>query len=366
MGYKCLTVNNASTQKAFLKLPFTLYGDNCPQNKKTEKQILTGTHVLSENFKVYPFVVLDETNTPVSRCLMTLYDGDPVAYLGFFESQDDIQAVKKMMFYVERKAKKMGKKSILGPIDASIYINYRFKTSHFCRTYTGEPYNKDYYKTLWRECGFEICDRYVSNQMRQVEDEDFDERLDRIYKRYLDKGYEFVSPDEDDFEDCLEDVYDLLMETYASFKGYKSITKEQFMQMYAPLEDIINYDMVKLAYHNNKLRAFCISIPNYGTLLRGPMNPIKFYKMVKFRSDPKEYVILYAGADKNAPGLGGALMHVIRNELHDNKCTSIGALIHEGNMPTEVYKMLHTDQYKYVLLSKQIHRETTNEAQNNG
>lgn len=52
---------------------------------------------------------------------------------------------------------------------------------------------------------------------------------------------------------------------------------------------------------------------------------------------------------KHSPGLGGALMHSIRNELYKNQCTSIAALIHEGNMPQQVYTMLHTEQFKYSL-----------------
>lgn len=355
MGYKCLTINNRATQEAFLKLPKTLYQDDCPQNISTEKQLLRGRHSISPDITISPFVVVGSDNEPICRCIMTYYGNDDVAYVGFFESQDDIEAVKKMFGYVERKAIRDGKTSLLGPIDASIYINYRFKTDHFDKTYTGEPYNKKYYKSLWEEVGFVVCDRYLSNQMRCVEDKDFDERLDRVYKRYLDRGYEFIELEEDgNFEEALEDVYDLLMELYASFPGYKALTKAQFVEMYSCLENVINNDMVKLVYKGDELRAFCIALPNYGTITRGRIGLFKFFEISKIRNKPTEYVILYAGADKKSPGLGGALMHVVRNELYKNQCTSIGALIHEGNMPANVYKMLHTDQYHYVLMKKNL------------
>jgi hypothetical protein len=331
-----------------------LYDDDCPQNRKTEKQILTGKHVLSPDIKVFPFVVVDNEQMPICRCLMTYYKSDPTAYVGFFESEDDIDAVHKMFISVERRAKKDGKTKLIGPIDASIYINYRFKENHFDRTYTGEPYNQPYYRSLWTRSGFTISDRYVSNQMRQVEEKDFDSRLEKIYNRYVEKGYEFRNPNADNFESCLVDVHKLLMDSYSGFPGYKPMTKSQFVKMYSSIKRIVNYDMVQLVYRDNQLRAFCIAVPNYYALTRGRMTPIKLLKIIRIKKNPKEYVILYVGADKKTPGLGGALMHSVRNSLYKNKCTSIGALIHEGNVTDEIYQTLHQEQYRYVLLRKEI------------
>lgn len=348
MKYKCLTGTSKETQKAFLSLPGTLYKKDCPQNKKTEKAILNGTHPLSPDFDIYPFVITDENRRPICRCILTIYKNTEEGYVGFFESKNDLTAVKEMMTHVRQKAKVLGKTKLLGPIDCSIYINYRFKMNMFNRTYTGEPYNKEYYPTLWTECGFVVKDKYVSNQMRKVNEEDFDERLDRIYNRYLDRGYTFRGP-HGAFQDALKDVYSLLVERYSAFVGAQGVSQEQFMTLFSSLDKIADYDMIKLAYKDDELKGFCIALPNYGSNTRGSLSIRKLFSIMNIKKSPTEYVILYAGADKSAPGLGGALMHSIRNELYKNQCTSIAALIHEGNMPQQVYTMLHTEQFTYAL-----------------
>ena len=48
--------NEKNIRKDFLDLPKTLYDkEKCPQDSKTERQILEEKHVLSTNFKVKEF-----------------------------------------------------------------------------------------------------------------------------------------------------------------------------------------------------------------------------------------------------------------------------------------------------------------------
>lgn len=356
MRYKCLNVNNKRTQQLFLKFPSKLYKKNqCPQDYNTEKQILTGKHVLSKDIEVFPFLMVDERDNVMCRCLLTYYVNDPVGYVGFFEARDCISAVEQMFFYVTRHAIDNGKIKLIGPVDSSIYINYRFKIDRFDITYTGEPYNKETYFAMWKKCGFVISDRYSSNQLRIVKENDIDPRMQRVYERYLQKGYEIISPNEDNFYICMKNVYELMIRSYSGFTGYKKINEEQFMSMFSNLQKIANYDMIKLAYDKNfDLKAFCVAVPNYKDLTRGQITLSKLLKIRKIKKNPKEYVILYVGADANSAGIGSAVVHEIRNELHRNGCTSIGALIKEGNLTGKMYEDLYVDQYHYVLMSKKL------------
>jgi hypothetical protein len=352
--YRCQEANDQKLKKLFLRLPAQLYGSDCPQDVRTEKQLLQGTHPLSSCFEVIPFVITDGSGKALCRCMLTYYPDDETAYLGFFEAYNDPNAVQTMFRYVEDRAAADGKRAILGPVDASIYINYRFKIDRFDKTYTGEPFNKPYYPALWKNCGFSVCDRYVSNQLRQVEVEDIDPRLSRIYDRFLARGYRFVTPQRRDFSRYLADICDSMMHLYAGFTGYKPLTQAQFVSMFSYLKYVLNFDMVKLVYKEDKLKAFGICLPNYGVLTWGRLTPTKLLQILKIRKKPKEYIILYVGAEPDSSGLGGALVHDIRNSLYQNGCTAIGALIKEGNVTGEVYDILYTDQFRYVLLSKEL------------
>lgn len=352
--YRCREADTPKLQKLFLQLPAQLYGSDCPQDIKAEKQLLHGSHILSPYFKVIPFVTTDKSGKAVCRCMLTYYPEDNTAYLGFFEAYDNPEAVREMLCCSEERAFADGKTTLLGPVDASIYINYRFKIDRFDKTYTGEPYNKPYYPILWENCGFSVCDRYFSNQLRRVGANDIDPRLSRLYERFTARGYRFVSPKRRDFDSCLTDICESMMRLYSEFTAYKPLSQVQFSSMFSYLKHVLNFDMVKLVYKEDKLCAFGICLPNYGILTRGKLTPIKLLQILKIRSKPKEYIILYVGAEPGASGLGGALVHDIRNTLYQNGCTSIGALIKEGNITGEVYDILYTDQFRYVLLSKDL------------
>jgi hypothetical protein len=286
--------------------------------------------------------------------MLTYYPGDDTGYLGFFEAHPVPEAVKVMFDHVQSRAAADGKRRLLGPVDASIYINYRFKCDRFDKTYTGEPYNKPYYPTLWEDWGFSLCSRYLSNQLRRVEEGDTDPRLRRIYDRFIARGYRFVSPRRQDFGRYLPDIWDSMMRLYAGFAGFKPLTQAQFSALFSGLKYVLNFDMVKLVYKGDQLRAFGICLPNYGNLTRGRLTIGKLLRILKLRSKPQEYVILYVGADPGASGLGGALIHDIRNSLYRNGCTAIGALIREGNITGKVYDFLYTDCFHYSLFSKEL------------
>ena len=355
--YKCLTKDSKNYKKYWLNLPSRLYKKNeNPQDYKTEKQILEGTHPLSCDIEVYPYVLINSENKPVARCLLTYYHNDDNAYLGFFEAENNIAAMRELILKVKAKAIEDKKKQIIGPIDASIYINYRFKYNMFDKTYTGEPYNKSYYPTLWEKVGFQICDKYSSYQLRKVIDSDNDERFNRLISRFEKHGYEFVNMTPNTFDKILNDIYPLLMSRYSNFAAYKELTKEQFITMFSSLQKILNYDMVKVVYKDNILQAFCVCIPNYGNLTRGKLNISKIFRINAIKKDPEEYVVLYLAANEKAFGLGGALIQMIRNELYKNQCTSIAGLIHEGNTSEKYYNSLHTEKYEYVLYSQPLPR----------
>jgi len=353
--YKCLTKDSKNYKKYWLNLPSLLYKKNeNPQDYKTEKQILEGTHPISCDIEVYPYVLINSENKPVARCLLTYYPGDDNAYLGFFESENNITAMREMILKVKSKAIEDKKKQIIGPVDASIYINYRFKNNLFDKTYTGEPYNKSYYPGLWEKVEFQICDKYSSYQLRKVELSDNDERFEKLVSRFEKHGYQFMNITPETFDKSINDIYPLLMNRYSGFAAYKELTKQQFLALFSPMKKILNSDMAKVVYKDNELQAFCICVPNYGTATRGKLNIFKILKINSIKKDPDEYVILYLAANEKCFGLGGALIQMIKNELYKNQCNSIAGLIHEGNTSEKYYSELHTEKFEYVLYSQPL------------
>ena len=341
--------------REFLALPGRLYSRrDSVQQPEEERKLLTGTHILSSSFTFLPLLVLDEEGTAVSRAALTVYPGDPTAFLGFFESEDDEEAARLLLQKAGQLAEEHRCTRILGPVDASFWIRYRFKVSHFDRSYTGEPYNKEYYPRLWMSAGYEVLERYVSNHYTPVpsshENARFSERLARKQR----EGYVIKSPSRAEFGRTLHEVYGLLIELYKDFPAYRPIAEEEFTALYGYLKHLVRFPMVKMAYYQGRPVGFFISIPDYGHQVYGRLRFLDYLKILFTRIRPGSYVMLYMGVDPAHRGLGKALAEAIKEELKKTGSPSVGALIRQGNINKDYFRELVDYEFSYVLLGRNL------------
>lgn len=347
--------NEKDKIKDFLNLPKKLYSKetNIEDSKEVEK-LLTGTHSLSKYFHLDKFLIY-KNNIVVGRFIITTYKNDSTAYLGFFECIDDKKTAKFLFDNVYNFCKDKKYKRIIGPVDASFWIKYRLKINKFDKTpYTGEPYNKSYYQKLFIENNYQVVHHYTSSIYSKVKKDYSNEKYANRYNDFINKGYKIVSPKMEDYETIIKDIYHLITELYSDFPIYKNISQEDFVEVFKNYKRIINPDMIKLAYHQNKMVGFFISIPNYKNTVYHLNNPLNIIKILSIKKKPKEYIMLYMGVDKKHQGLGKALADSIMEELRKTKLPSIGALAKDGKVTQNYVNDLITDRYEYVLLERKI------------
>ena len=356
MNYTVVKIyENKNYINEFLRLPKRLYDKkNIMQNDSDERSLIDGTHILSHYFDFYPMIVIDENKNTVSRCAVTIYPDDKTAYLGFFESENNIQAVKLLFSEAEKLAAEKGAENIVGPVDASFWIKYRMKINKFDRPYTGEPYNLSYYPDLWKKCGYEEYERYFSNRYKPVENDSGCEKYSERLSEKLKSGYTIKNVDKNDFYKTLKEVYSLMIELYSGFLTYKPISENEFTQLFGYYKSIMKFNMVKMAYYDSKPVGFFISIPNYHNIVYGHLSAFDYAKILLNRTKPHSYVMLYMGVDGSHKGLGKALAESIRIELKAEKVPSIGALIRRGNCNKNYFSNLIESEYEYVLLRKNL------------
>lgn len=354
MKLKAVVFNtdNKKCVRDFLALPKRLYSPKeLTQNAADEAALLNGTHTLSHYFTVTPILVY-RGERAVSRAVVTIYPD--VAYIGFFESEDDSAAAGLLFDTAAEVARSNSMTEITGPVDCSFWIKYRLKTDRFGSPYTGEPYNKSYYAGLWEENGFSVCRRYSSNHYTVVEsDEGCEKYAERLYEK-LGAGYEIKSPLPGDFDKTLREIYSLMIELYSDFPTYSRITESEFCAMFGYLRSILNYSMVKMAYYNGQAVGFFISVPNYGSSVYGRLYHWKLLKILAEKKKPRSYVMLYMGVDQQHRGLGKALAEAVRRELKVQRVPSVGALIRSGNCNKDYMEQLRDFEYEYVLMKKPI------------
>ena len=348
--------DRAAFDRMFLALPKALYPrEKRTQDTKGERAILQGTHPLSSEFTVRAYLAVDDAGTsPKGRCVLTYYDDDPAAYVGFFECVEDLDVCRALLTAAEEQARADGKEKLTGPLDASFWIGYRFKTENFDEHFTGEPDNLPYYPAFWEACGFEVAERYYSNYLRSPTPDDPSEKWEKRLKKALERGYEIRTLERRTFDETLRDIYRMLVRLYAKFPAFKLITEEQFVALFGSLKYVVDYDCVLLGYKDGALAGFFVCIPNYGTMVDGDISLRDLPAILRIRRDCKEYVILYIGVDRKHLGLGGAFAQTIR-EIGQNKgAGSIAALIHEGNSSGVFFRELTTHSAHYVLLEKPL------------
>ncbi|MBQ3149902.1 MAG: hypothetical protein IJB86_01505 [Clostridia bacterium] len=338
----------------FLSLPKKLYTDDNMEDEGDVKALLNGTHTMSSYFRLDKFIIYGKNETPVGRFAITTYPDDKTAYIGFFECINDSDTAKFLFDSAYAFAEKNGYDKIVGPVDASFWIKYRLKINMFDRKpYTGEPYNKDYYYKLFKENGYSVQHHYTSNLFKPLDETYTNELYENRFDEFTKKGYKIISPDIKDFDNILNDLYYLLTELYSDFPVFKNVEKNDFLKMFDSYRIILNLSMVKLAYYEEKMVGFFISVPNYNNLVYH-LNPLNILKIMKIKKHPAEYVMMYMGVDQNHRGLGKAIVHSIIEELKVNKLTGIGALARDGKV-TQTYGSDKIDSvYEYVLLERDI------------
>ena len=352
---KCIKFDKENNYiEDFLKIVDKLYTkeDNM-EDKDSIRSLLNETHPLSKYFKLNKFLIYND-NDVVGRFIITEYPDDKdVCFIGFFESINDKDTAKYLFSEAEKFAKENNYKKIIGPVDASFWIKYRLKINKFERPYTCEPYNKDYYFDLFKDNGYTVKDHYVSNRYEQVDETYKNPKFKEHYDEFLNNGYEIIKPKEEDFDKCLEEVYQMVTNLYSDFPIYKDVKKEDFLQVFASLKKIINMDMVRMAYFKGTPVGFYISVPNYNNIVYH-INPINIVKILSIKKKPKDYVMLYMGVEKGHTGLGKALAYSIMLELMQSNLPSIGALARDGKINAKYAEEMIDSQYEYVLLEKDV------------
>lgn len=289
MSFSLLINDKNLICQRFLELPSMLYSSKVStQDDDTEMKLLYDKHVLSKYFEFIPFVVVDDASGfAVSRCALTYYPDNDIAYFGFFESIDNYDATKLLLDCVFTRAQKDKKTKVVGPVDASFWIRYGLKTDKFdCLPYLGKPYNKEYYFKFLTLYGFGVNKRYALNTYKAEKSADFP----KYYKKFIDSGYEIKSLTPNDYEYTTEKIYELLIDTPDVF----SISKEDFKEIFRSYKYLLNPNMVKVAYYENEIKGYLFVVPNYHNLPYD-MHIVNIIKMLMTRIKPSEYVIRYIG-----------------------------------------------------------------------
>jgi hypothetical protein len=184
-----------------------------------------------------------------------------VGMIGSFVAADEPDAVARMLHDAARWLREQGATQVIGPMDGDTWHHYRVNAGPFEEPpFLLEPVNPPYYDALWRHAGFEVIETYTSKRIQDVAF--LAEMIGPFYERAIKRGYNFRSIDLWRLDEELELVWRLSLEIFRDNAWYSDISLEDFLKLYAGIEQILERQLVLFAEYRGEAVGFLFAYPD--------------------------------------------------------------------------------------------------------
>lgn len=186
------------------------------------------------------FVIKD-----IARVCARIGDGD-IGMLGFFEAQNEPDTVSELLADASRWLRTRGATRIVGPIDGDTWHRYRVNAGPFdTPRFLLEPWNPEYYASLWESAGFTVCETYTSKRVDDVAA--LAEQLAPMHARALARGYRIRPIDSSHLDDELARVWEISRAIFRDNAFYANIALDEFLALYDGIERLLVPELVLFA-----------------------------------------------------------------------------------------------------------------------
>lgn len=212
------------------------------------------------------------------------HSGNRSAFFGFFECEDDPELAALMFRVAEDWARNRGLDSVIGPLSPNMMGEMGFLVEGFDRDPAIlMPYNKPYYDRLVQGCGYakEMDLLAYSVDRNQVNLEHLERGNALVRTRYPNLRVRPV--DKSNYAKDAAVIGKIFNAAWAENWGFAPLSKKEFEHLAADLKLLINFDFAHIAEDKGKPVAFCISLPDYNTILKrmdGNLFPTGIFKIL--------------------------------------------------------------------------------------
>lgn len=178
---------------------------------------------------------------------------------GFIKLPNNIETVKKLFNLIEKKAQELGFRNIIGPINYTTWMSYRWALNNYDLKLYPDCDNPKYYVDFIKELGYKELYTYrsafinVNNKLYDIGQ--------IIYNQKIDEGYEFKFFYGKDVYEQAWDVYNISINAFQGSYLYSEIPYDYFKQIY--LEWTKKVDVVLyIAYKDDKAIGYVMGYLN--------------------------------------------------------------------------------------------------------
>jgi len=271
-------------------------------------------HAIIKNFIIYE---KDVCVGHVSAMIDTRLS-DKIGLIGFFEAISD-EVAKLLLNEAIDWLKFQKVKEVRGPINLSIWHNYRFVTSSdSAPQFLFEPFNSSDYPGHFKKAGFRVAESYISAYRNE-----FSSIMTYAKPKYEDirkSNFSIRTINLSDIDNDLKIFYRLSIEVFKNSWSFAPISFEEFVTLYKKITKKINQRYCHFISKQNKEIGFCFSIED-------PLASQKTLIMKTIGILPKF----------QKSNLGSALIYLqTKNAIEDGYKRIIYALMRQNNVASNI------------------------------
>ena len=241
--------------------------DHYKSDKRIEQQIFEIKSQLSKQNPFFQFgriqsFLVEEKETIVGHCTAIIDNrNNEVGLIGFYDCIKNEAISKILLTKAISWLKENDCTKIKGPVNLTIWSNYRFIINHKSNADIFDPFAKDYYPEQWKKVGFIPDGKYVSairNDFNYVLPYTKD-----AYTQLKKEGFNIRCLDMLNIENDLEILRSLANNIFKESWNFVELSRLEFKSIYNKILSVIDPNFIEIVENKNrKPLGFCFSMPN--------------------------------------------------------------------------------------------------------
>ena len=292
------------------------------------------------------WLVTGDDGRAVGRCSLwwkqtVAHGGRKLGYIGHYAAADD-RAAACLLAHACRELTRNGRALAVGPLDGNTWRRYRFIVDRGMQPpFFLEPDNPDPWPRQFEAAGFRTFAGYLSALNTDLGQKD--PRAQAIARRMDDQGVRIRCLEPQRFEQELEGIFRLSLESFRKNLLYSPIEREEFMAMYGGIQPYLRRELTLVAEQSGQTVGFMFAVPD---MLQGQ------------RGREVDQVILKTVAVRPGrahAGLGRLLLErVLANARELGYTRAVHALMHEANRSVNLGQGTIRPMRRYALFAKEL------------
>jgi hypothetical protein len=310
MTYSVISVSKARQLKDFLKLPFVIYRNDPnwvpPFSSEVRRVLDKRLNPYFSNAKLRLFVCYKGV-TIVARVAININRlhqkkfGEKAAFFGFFESTNDLDAVRHLFDKAEKYSRSQGVELLEGPFNPNHYSELGLQVNQFGTPPTFfQPYNPDYYNQLLKEIGFHISVKFHTRKNENIRQ--------YVHDRYGTEApptkmgnYTICSFSKKDIKAQLERFREVNNDAFSSNWHFLPLSEEEYLFSAKYLRLVTRPDLIKIVEHNENPVGILHCVLDVNPALKkmkGKAGPIKLIRFLRDKKKIQKLIIFSVGIKK--------------------------------------------------------------------